>query len=247
MRRTNSDFVSCSTFHLIGWTDYKLVRASLRLANRPSLAGYWKLNPSLLEIRDFWDRLESLIKQVGSVTGNRWRVSLTHRIRDFATKYGRQLNLDRTRKVKSTEDRLSRAVAGGGDSLTVELARGDLERETSERYKGSVVRSRLKRVLNEAVKTNAIAREEEVRWLSGLYIDFLDGRVLHVNREINDAFRVHFRDRFARCTDLPLQEFCSYLADFLRPGAAEAASCEVVITECKVWDALKQVGINKLP
>ena len=39
-----------------------------------------------------------------------------------------------------------------GDSLTVELARGDLERESSERYKGYVVRSRLKRVLNEAVK-----------------------------------------------------------------------------------------------
>ena len=50
----------------------------------------------------------------------------------------------------------------GGDSLNVELARGDIERESSERYKRSVVRSRLKRVLNEAVKTNATAREEEV-------------------------------------------------------------------------------------
>ena len=31
-----------------------------------------------------------------------------------------------------------------GDSLGVELARRDLERESSERYKGSVVRFRLK-------------------------------------------------------------------------------------------------------
>ena len=50
-----------------------------------------------------------------------------------------------------------------GDSLGVELARRDLERESSERYKGAVVRSRLKRVLNKAVKSNATAREEEVR------------------------------------------------------------------------------------
>ena len=92
-------------FHLIALTDHKLVRIGLWLANRFSLAGYW----------DFRDQLESLIKWalVGAVTGNRWWVSLKYRIRDFATKYGRQLNLDRTRKTKSIEDGLSRAVARG--------------------------------------------------------------------------------------------------------------------------------------
>ena len=235
----------------IAWTDHKLIRVSLRLANRPSLAGYWKFNTSLLEIRDFRDRLESLIQRalVGAVTGNRWWVSLKHRIRDFATKYGRQLNLDRTTEAKSIDDRLSRAVAGG-DSLGVELARRDLERESSERYKGSVVRSRLKTVLNEAVKSNATAREEEVRRFPDRYIASVktpDGRLLRSGREIRDAFRAHFRDRFARCTDLPLREFRSYLADFPRLGAAEAASCEGVVTECEVRDALKQVGLNKSP
>ena len=62
VRRADSHFVSCPTFHLITWTDHKFVRVSLRLANRPSLAGYWKFSTSLLEIRDFRDRLESLIK-----------------------------------------------------------------------------------------------------------------------------------------------------------------------------------------
>ena len=157
---------------MVAWTDHKLIRVSLRLANRPILAGYWKFNTSLLEIRDFRDRLESLIKRelVGAVTGNRWWVSLKHRIRDFATRYGRQLNLDRTAEAKPIDDRFSRAVAGGGDSLGVELARRDLERESSERYKGAVVRSRLKRVLNEAVKSNAIAREEEVQRFPDRYI-----------------------------------------------------------------------------
>ena len=41
-------------------------------------------------------------------------MSLKDRIRDFATKYGRHLNVDRTKEAKSIEDRLSRAVAGVG-------------------------------------------------------------------------------------------------------------------------------------
>ena len=228
VRRAGIDFVSCPTFRL---------------------AGYWKFNTSSLEIRDFRDRLESLIKRalVGAVTRNRWWVSLKHRIRDFATKYGRQLNLNRTKEAKSIDDRLSRAVAGG-DSLTVELARGDLERESSERYKGHVVRSRLKRVLNEAVKSNATARE--VRRFPDRYIASVktpDGRLLRSSHEMRDAFRAHFWDRFARCTDLPIREFRSYLTDFPRLGVAEAASCEGVVTECEVRDALKQVGLNKSP
>ena len=245
-----ADFVSCPTFLLIALTDHKLVRVSLRLANRPILAGYWKFNTSLLEIRDSRDQLEYLIKRllVGAVTGKRWWISLKHRIRDFATKYGWQLNQVWARKAKSIEDRLSLAEAGG--LLTVELARRGLERETSERYKGFVVRSRLKRVLDEAVILNATAREEEVRRFPGRYIDsvkFPDGLVLWSCPEIRDAFRVHFRDRFARCLDIPLQEFRCYLADFPRLEAAEAASCEGMITESKVCDTLKQVGLNKSP
>ena len=105
VRRADIDFVSCPTFHLIAWTDHKLVRVSLGLANRPSLAGCWKFNTPLQEIRDFRERLESLIKQalVGAVTGNRWWVSLKHRIRDFAAKYGRQLDLNRTKEAKFIE------------------------------------------------------------------------------------------------------------------------------------------------
>ena len=100
------------------------------------------------------------------------------------------------------------------------------------------------------MKPNATAPEEELRRFPDRYIDSLkssDGRVLWSNREMRDAFRAHFRDPFARCTDLPLQEFRSNLADFPRLGTAEAASWEGVITECEVRDALKQVGLNKSP
>ena len=135
----------------------------------------------------------------------------------------------------------------GRDSLNVELDRRDLERESIECYKGFVVRTRLKTVPNEVVKSNAIAREEEVQRFPHRYIDSVkspDGRVLRSNREIRDAFRLHFRDRFAHSPNLPFQEFRSY---FLRLGEVEAASCEGVVTECEVRAALKQVGFNKSP
>ena len=93
------------------------------------------------------------------------------------------------------------------------------------------------------MKSNATAREE-VRRFPDRYIDSVktpDGRLLRSSHEMRDAFRAHFR------LDLPLQEFRSYLADFPRLGAAEAASCEGVVTECEVRYALKQVGLNKSP
>ena len=100
------------------------------------------------------------------------------------------------------------------------------------------------------MKTNATAREEEVRRFPDRYIDSVktpDGQVLRSNREMRDAFRVHLHGRFACCPDLPLQEFCSYLADIPRFRAAEAARCERVITECEVRDALKQVDLKMSP
>ena len=61
------------------------------------------------------------------------------------------------------------------------------------------------------------------------------------------TFWAHFCDRFARCPDPPVQEFRSYLADFLRLREVEAASWEGVVIECEVRDVFKQVGLNKSP
>ena len=57
-------------------------------------------------------RLENLILRalVGAVIGNKWWASLKSRIRDFAIKYSQQLALNRAKKAKSLEDRLSRAM-----------------------------------------------------------------------------------------------------------------------------------------
>ena len=114
------------------------------------------------------------------VTGNRWWVSFKFRIRDFTIKYSKQLNLDRVKKTKSLENRLSWAV-DGGDSQAVELAKGDPECKASKCCKGFVVRSRLERVPNEAMNCNAFVRKEEFQRFLCRYNEFiksLDGYVL---------------------------------------------------------------------
>ena len=197
-------------------------------------------------------RLENLIQRalVGAVIGNKWWASLKYRIWGFAIKYSQQLALNRAKKAKSLKDRHSRAVEGEGDSVAVDLAKEYLEREAREHYKGFVIRNRLKRVSNEAVKCNVFMRKEELRRFPRRHIECVnspDGRVLRSSREIHEAFRRYFRDRFARCPDLQVQEFRNYLADFPRLREAEAASCEDVVTEWEVRNALKQVRLNKSP
>ena len=100
------------------------------------------------------------------------------------------------------------------------------------------------------MKCSALMRKEELRRFPCRYIEYVNApyrRVLRSNREIREAFRTHFRDRFARCPDLQAQEFRDYLADFPRLGEAEAASYEGAVTECEVLSAMKQVGLNKSP
>ena len=100
------------------------------------------------------------------------------------------------------------------------------------------------------MRCNAFMRKKKLRRYTDRYIEFVkssDGHVLRSNREMREAFWAHFRDRFARCPDLPVQEFCNYLADFLRLREAEAASCKGLVTECEVRNVLKQVGLNKSP
>ena len=98
------------------------------------------------------------------------------------------------------------------------------------------------------MKSNALAREEEIQKFPFRYIDFVrspDGHVLQSNPELCEAFQVHFCDHFARCLGLLVQEFRSYSTDFPHLREVEAASCEGLVTECEVRDALKQISLNK--
>ena len=100
------------------------------------------------------------------------------------------------------------------------------------------------------MKCNAPVRGGVVQRFSYRYIDFVkspEGHVLRSNHKMCEAFQTHFCDRFSRCLDLPVQNFRSCLADFPRLQEAEAASCESLVTEYEVCDALKQVNLKKSP
>ena len=131
---------------------------------------------------------------MGVVIENRWWYSLKYRIRDFAIKSSHKLRLDRAKKTKALDDRLSEWRRG--DSLAVDLVR-NLEHEASKHYRGFIVRSRLKKVPNEAEEWNSYVCEGETRRFPHWYIESvksLDGHMLWSNRE---TFRMHFCDSFA--------------------------------------------------
>ena len=131
----------------------------------PAGTNYWVTGnrwcePLKYRIWDFRDRLEKLIQRT-QITGlpgiggvNPLRIGF-----GISPSSTVDLNLDRTKMAKPFDDKLSRAVEREY-SFAVDLAKRELERKTSECYKGFAVTSRLKRVPNEAVKCNALAREE---------------------------------------------------------------------------------------
>ena len=88
-----------------------------------------------------------------------------------------------------------------GDSIAVELAKGNLEHEASECYKSFVVRNRLKRVPNEAVRCTAFLHKEELPRFTRRYISCVKSPDGHELRSNCEAFRVHFHDHFARYPD----------------------------------------------
>ena len=111
------------------------------------------------------------------------------------------------------------------DSLAIDIARWDLDHEASKCSKGYVVRSRLKRVPRKAMKCNMLVHEEEVWRFLFQHIKLLDAWCLWV----------HFCDHFACHPDHLVQDFHSYLSDFIHLQEGEAASCKGVVTECSLW------------
>ena len=124
----------------------------------------------------------------------------------------------------------------------MKFAKGKLERGANERYTGLIVRPRIKRVPKESVKCYTFAHEGELQRFLSRYVEFvksLEKRVLQSNGKIREAFRAHFRGRFARLPDLPIKEFRSYLANFPCFQKTEAAGYEGLVAECEIHEALK--------
>ena len=74
-----------------------------------------------------------------------------------------------------------------------------------------------------------------------------DGQRRTTNEAICGEFRQYFLKLFTREPGLSSTQFDTYLADFPRLSATEAAGCEGRIKEEEIRDALKSVRLDKSP
>ena len=252
VRRADVDFISCPTFHgNRDYTDHRLVRARINLTDRPSLAGYWKFNLSFLKSENFRDQLEGVVRGWlggGPSLGNRRWAKLKAEIRTFSVRYGQELALIKAEEKKSLEALEIEAVAGG-DTLKAKLARDALKRAAFERYRGSIVRAKLKKVPDEASSARQTETLQEAKLYKDRYISSItsqEGKLLEGPREVCNGFREFFADLFS-AEDLTVENFNDYLADSPSLDEDRAAVCEGAVTEDEVKRAMSQVSNGSSP
>ena len=93
-------------------------------------------------------------------------------------------------------------------------------------------------------------RAEELRHATDRHIASVtspDGQRRTTNKAICGEFRQYFLKLFTREPGLSSAQFDTYLVDFPRLSATEAAGCEGRIKEEEIRDALKSVGLDKSP
>jgi len=252
VRRVDVDFIEGPSFESIEGSDHRMIYVGLNLDRiKVRRSGYWKLNASLLEDKEFISQLELTVKRelTGAVIGNRWWGRLKDRIRSFATDYSRRLKLDKLAEQRLLEDRIDRAVREG-DSIATNIARAELALSNNKKYQAQVVRARLKRMSCEAANMARELRAEELRAANHRQIASVtspDGHRRITNKDICKEFCDYYQKLFTREPGLSSAQFDTYLADFPRLEDTEAAGCEGRITEEEIWQALKSVGLEKTP
>ena len=138
-----------------------------------------------------------------------------------------------------------------GDSGQVNVAKAELASLQIKEYQALVVRARLKRISCEATNMAQELQTEELRHAADRQIASVtspDGQRRTTNEAICREFRQYFLKLFTREPGLSSAQFDTYLADFPRLSATEAAGCEGRIKEEEeIREALKSVGLEKSP
>ena len=152
-------------------------------------------------------------------------------------------------ELRSIKDKLDRAVLAG-DSGQVNIAKAELASLQVKEYQALVVRARLKRMSWKAANMAQELRAEELRHAAYQHIASVtspDGQRRTTNEVICREFRQYLLKHFTREPGLSSAQFDTYLADFPRLSATEAAGCEGRIKEEEIREALKSVGLDKSP
>ena len=117
-RRVNLDYLGGPNFEPHKDSNHKMLHVSIWLDKaRPRISGYWKINSSLPDGKDFQDQLKLMFKQELSeaMIGNSWWSKLKDSIRSFAADYSRRLKLDKVAEERAVESKLDRVVLAGDD------------------------------------------------------------------------------------------------------------------------------------
>ena len=181
---------------------------------------------------------------LGAIIGNRWWGNLKDSIRSFAADYSRRLKLDMVAEQRLINAKLDKVVLVG-DSGQVNVAKTKLASLQVKEHQALVVRARLKRMSCEATNMALELRAEELKYVADRHIASVtspDGQRRTTNEAICKVFRQYFLKLFTREPRLSSGQFDTYLADFPRLSATEAAGCGGCITEDEVQEALKSVG-----
>lgn len=181
--------------------------------------------------------------------GNAWWDKLKSKIRTFAADYSRRLNLDRLAAQTALDQKVDRAVKSR-DSGDIALAKTDMASLLIKKDQALVVRARLKRMSSEASNMAAELRSEEARNASQRHIACVtlpDRRTVTTNEGICEAFRDILSGAFHQGAGLSPAQFDAYLAEFPCLEAAVASRCVGPISESEIWEAMKQVCLDKSP
>ena len=252
IKRVDVGFLECPSFHSVVYSDHRLVRVRMILGKaKPRMTGYWKLNTSLFDEKDFQDQLSLMIMRelTGSVFGNKFWGGLKNKIRSFAADYSRRLNRENLAAQAAIEFSVEEAVRRG-DPDSVNIAKAELASLLIKKDQALVVRARLNRMSPEATNMAAELRLEELRSASNRHIASVtspDGRQVTTDKGICEEFRSYFQDLFTREPGLSSAQFDTYLADFPCLEATESAGCEGHITEAEIREAISNVGTEKTP
>ena len=143
-------------------------------------------------------------------------------------------------------------MVAGQRSIKGKLDRAVLEGDSGQvkEHQALVVRARLKRMSCEATNMAQELRAEELRHAADRHIASVtspDGQLRTTNEAICKEFLQYFLKLFTRETGLSSSQFDTYLVDFPRLSAIEAAGCEGRIKEDEIWEALRSVGLDKSP
>lgn len=77
------------------------------------MAGYWKLNTSLFDVKDLQEHLLLTLQLMGTVVGNKSWAILKSSVRSFAVDFSERHNLDRLAVQTTCEVRVDRTIKLG--------------------------------------------------------------------------------------------------------------------------------------